>query len=87
MHSQIGRELAAAARDGGLKGVRMLAWFQALLPREERIPDPFEAHSAAPVTRSTELCAETVGSITLPLSGLMASGISGLVRCLGLGNG
>jgi hypothetical protein len=65
----------------------MLAWFQALLPREEQIPDPFEAHAAARVTRSTELCAETVGSITLPLSGLTASRILGLDRCLGLESG
>ena len=65
----------------------MLAWFQALLPRKEWVFDPFDAHAAAGVTRSTELCAENVGSITLPLSGLTASGISGLDRCVGLGSG
>ena len=87
MHGQIGRKLAAAARDEGLKGVGMLAWFQALLPREERIPDPFEAHAATRVTRVTELVAEAEGTTTLPLSGQMASGISGLDRCGGLGSG
>ena len=70
-----------------MEGIWILAWFRPPMARKEGFFGPFEAHAVTRVAGATELCAEPGVTITLSLSGLMATGFLGFGRLLRLGGG